>query len=731
MSAPSGSPVRINEDNSLAFNGSASGGSGTYTYSWDFATLAPPSSSQNPGSISFPDPGTYTITLTVSDTAGHSATDTVQIIVLSGPSSDLEARIESPMGTTLIIFEDTPVDFDGYATGGSGQYTYSWTFDGAAPPSSSSDPVSITFTEAAIYTILFTVSDSQGYSSTDAFQVIVLDDDPPPPTVLQAGIVSPADTTITIYQGNSVNFQGSATGGNGSYTYSWDFDDAAADSNVPNPGTIAFMEADTYNIRFTVTDSAGHSSTDTVHVVVLPGGDISKVNQDLIIFANDPTDEHYNTLMNDIASLNNSSNSNLYRALAELLGLYSDPLLGELAVDLGLPAVGFETDFDQLGLAMTPEVINNLVYTYMLKQIYTGNTEDVLAEFQTRLENVDNLLAQSYGIDLRVYGSDFSYANFDNIDIDVLRSFTNLLKAAVIYLQAVNVEVTDYNVSYDGVPCDIRDLLTGLGSAPVRDEDDDEIMDATMSEFIANNPNVLKYKPGTTRLSEFRNAYGDALNFYTGAVNALAGLSEDARRNRNTNAFNLDTDLDMEMAKMMRDHTLPQFRNCMAGSGNQFQVLRDEETFGEYVNGGDGFYYKRELHDLYLDTVVPNSSRSTITIFNLLGSGTKTPRDMILEIANLPEEDDDLDDEEHDYEPYYIPAESTNPYLEDVEYYDWEEPIETFTIPLEAITFDGAPYANSSQWAAIPTYKTTGDTSIKLARNSSGELFICVKTTFT
>lgn len=78
--------------------------------------------------------------------------------------------------------------------------------------------------------------------------------------LLKATISAPTeDMTITV--GASINFLGSANGGNTPYTYIWDFAGAAPTSSDENAGSIQFNTAGMYSVTFTVQDTNGNISS--------------------------------------------------------------------------------------------------------------------------------------------------------------------------------------------------------------------------------------------------------------------------------------------------------------------------------------------------------------------------------------------------------------------------------------------------------------------------------------
>ena len=256
--------VSINTGDSVDFQGSGTGGNGALNYAWSFPGGTPSSSTeQNPGSVAFDMVGTYLCTLTVTDSDGYTGSDSVTVAVTA---VDLypTAVINSPAAGVSINTGDS-VDFQGSGTGGNGALSYAWSFPGGTPSSSTEqNPGSVAFDMVGTYLCTLTVTDSDGYTDSDSVTVAVTAVDLYPTAVIN----SPA-AGVSINTGDSVDFQGSGTGGNGALSYAWSFPDGTPSSSTEqNPGSVAFDMVGTYLCTLTVTDSDGYTDSDSVTVAV-------------------------------------------------------------------------------------------------------------------------------------------------------------------------------------------------------------------------------------------------------------------------------------------------------------------------------------------------------------------------------------------------------------------------------------------------------------------------------
>ena len=106
--------------NSVTFSSSVSGGTSGYSYSWSVNGNAYDTPD---ASASFSSPGTYLISLTVTDAAAYAVTQTMDETVNTDPTVTASSSVSSADIGYAIEFSSTP-------SGGSGSYGYSWTLNG-------------------------------------------------------------------------------------------------------------------------------------------------------------------------------------------------------------------------------------------------------------------------------------------------------------------------------------------------------------------------------------------------------------------------------------------------------------------------------------------------------------------------------------------------------------------------------------------------------------------------
>ena len=263
---PTSQSVNVNDIASF----SAAGGSGALT--WSANGGSPSSGSGSTFQSSWGTAGFKAATVT--DTAGHSATCSVQVNSVSNPT----APVCSPSSQNADVDEN--VNFT--ATGGNG--TFSWTAGGGSPSSGSGSSFDTNFDDDGTFVVVVT---SNGLSDTCTVFVDEDDDDD-----LDC---SPSDQDAET--GDLVTFR--ASGGSGDYEWEADEGDADPDDGDGRTFTTEFDDEGTHTVR--VRDDEGHTATCEVDVEddadrddlsCSPSSQTVRVNEIAEFVANDGTGDY-------------------------------------------------------------------------------------------------------------------------------------------------------------------------------------------------------------------------------------------------------------------------------------------------------------------------------------------------------------------------------------------------------------------------------------------------------
>ena len=242
------SPPTPSVGESVTFVATVDGGTPTYSYDWAFGDGF--TSSLGPTvSHTYVSSGSFTVSLTVRDSAGHVTNRDKPISISAELSVDFTFSPPRPQVYELVSFSAT-------VSGGIAPYTYTWDFGDLTRGTGAS--VSHTYASPATYTVQLTVSDSAGHESSRSKPV-------PVSPALTADF---SFTPMTPVIGEMVVFTASVSGGSSPYTYRWTFGDGFTDDR--NPTAHAYASPGTYTVTLTVYDSAGHVVT-TSHFVGVAG----------------------------------------------------------------------------------------------------------------------------------------------------------------------------------------------------------------------------------------------------------------------------------------------------------------------------------------------------------------------------------------------------------------------------------------------------------------------------
>jgi len=223
-------------------NLSASGGTG---YSWSPTTGLSSTNISNPTANPT---STTTYVVTVTSSAGCTATDNVKVTVNPLPIVNAGSDVSIPNGTNTILSST--------ASGGSGSYTYSWSPIGSLVNANIQNPTTTNLTSTTLFTL--TVTDNvTGCQSTD--QVLI--------SITGSPLSANANASATtICYGQSSQLFAMGSGGSGSYTYNWASSPVGFNSTSQSP-TVTPISTTSYYV--TVSDGF-NTATSSVQVTVNP-----------------------------------------------------------------------------------------------------------------------------------------------------------------------------------------------------------------------------------------------------------------------------------------------------------------------------------------------------------------------------------------------------------------------------------------------------------------------------
>jgi hypothetical protein len=246
----SASQTNLCTGGSIQLNGSATGGSLPYNFQWT-GPSGFSSGQQSPliSGISTANAGIYSLQVTDGNGCGSAVPQTVTIAINNLPLANA--------GTDVSIANGAFTSLSGSATGGSGNYSYAWTPTGFINGNSNQAVVqTVNLSSSQTYTLVVTDVTTGCISLAD--QVVV--------TISGTGLsVNASSASPNICVGGSVQLNAIATGGTGTYSYSWSSSPIGFTSSLQNP-----VVSPAANTTYSVTVNDGfNNAISTVSIIVL------------------------------------------------------------------------------------------------------------------------------------------------------------------------------------------------------------------------------------------------------------------------------------------------------------------------------------------------------------------------------------------------------------------------------------------------------------------------------
>lgn len=161
-----------------------------------------------------------------------------------------QAPIAAFEGTPTTVNEGDQVSFTD--TSDFTPTSWSWSFPGGTPATSTVANPQITYNTAGTYDVTLTATNAEGNDAVTKVDYITVNTIPTPPVADFTG------TPTTVTEGNAVNFSDNST--NTPTSWSWTFTGGSPASSTSSSPSVTYTTPGTYDVTLTVTNSDGNDT---------------------------------------------------------------------------------------------------------------------------------------------------------------------------------------------------------------------------------------------------------------------------------------------------------------------------------------------------------------------------------------------------------------------------------------------------------------------------------------
>lgn len=214
------------------------------SWAWTFTGGNPASSTAQNPSVQYDVAGSYSVSLTATNDGGSDAiTKANYITVMALPVADFTANATTVDEGQSVQFTDLSTD----AT------SWSWSFTGGTPSSSTAQNPSVTYNTAGTYAVTLTATNAVGSDVMTKTGYITVNN------VVVVPVANFSASSTSVSEGGTVTFTDLST--NEPTSWSWTFSGGTPASSTAQNPTVTYGTAGTYDVTLVATNSAG-SDTD-------------------------------------------------------------------------------------------------------------------------------------------------------------------------------------------------------------------------------------------------------------------------------------------------------------------------------------------------------------------------------------------------------------------------------------------------------------------------------------
>ena len=224
------------------------------SWNWSFSGGTPTSSTTQNPQVVYNSPGTYNVSLTVSNAFGTDTKTKIKYITVL----DLPVPVADFTATPTTVYAGETVSFTDLST--NNPTSWNWSFSGGTPTSSTTQNPQVVYNSPGTYNVSLTVSNAFGTDTKTKIKYITVLDLPVPVADFTA-------TPTTVYAGETVSFTDLST--NNPTSWNWSFSGGTPTSSTTQNPQVVYNSPGTYNVSLTVSNAFGtdtKTKTDYIHV---------------------------------------------------------------------------------------------------------------------------------------------------------------------------------------------------------------------------------------------------------------------------------------------------------------------------------------------------------------------------------------------------------------------------------------------------------------------------------
>src|SRR5665648_38575 len=219
------------------------------SWSWSFSGATPSSSTAKNPTVTYANPGIFNVSLTVSNQSGSDTKTMTNYIQVNQAVQTPVAQFAATGNTNITT--GSSVSFVDQSL--SSPTSWSWSFPGGTPSSSTSQNPTVIYSSAGNYSVTLTAGNQSGNNAKTLTNYIQVNQ------AVQTPVAQFAATGSTIIMtGGSVSFIDQSS--NNPTSWSWRFTGGTPSSSTSKNPTVTYANPGVYNVSLTVSNQGG---TDT------------------------------------------------------------------------------------------------------------------------------------------------------------------------------------------------------------------------------------------------------------------------------------------------------------------------------------------------------------------------------------------------------------------------------------------------------------------------------------